>query len=106
MFEQQAVALILNKLLLQVGPSLEACMSYVSAWITDKKNLPSFANHSELLVWILKKYKTHPLLESDQPFVEEKLFKIAFALRQLGLDDQIILETLNPDNILFNNTRQ
>ncbi|MGE9310426.1 SIR2 family protein [Niabella sp. CJ426] len=105
-FEQQAVALILNKLLLQVGPSLEACLSYVSAWITDEKNLPSFANHSELLVWILKKYMTHPLPESDQPFVEEKLFKIAFALRQLGIDDQIISETLNPDNISFNNTRQ
>jgi len=52
-----------------------------------------------------QKYKNRPLPGSDEPIVEEKLIKIAFALHQPGPDNETISETLEPDKIVLNNTQ-
>ncbi|MCD2424410.1 SIR2 family protein [Niabella pedocola] len=105
-FNDDAVALLINKILLQVGPSLEAGLTYLASWINDEKAALKFKKHAFSLVKLLKKYQLYPLIESDKPFVELMLVKIAYGLESLNIEDQVISSTLDPANIRFNNSGQ
>lgn len=105
-FNDEAVQLMMTKVLLQAGPSVEACLTYLASWVNDGKVKLEFKKYAKTLIRILKKFKAHMLHESDKPFVEQVLVKIAYALQSLGMNDPIITTTLEDSNIKYNNSRQ
>jgi hypothetical protein len=101
------VNIVLNKCLLQSEPALEATLSYITSWFLDGKEPKGFHGLEPQLVSILKKYKTHPIPESDVSFLEERLIKIAYELQRLGFANEILSWwTDYAMNANYNNIRQ
>jgi hypothetical protein len=105
--EHALVNLIMNKILLQSEPALEAAINYVSVWVASKEEPDRFREHEPILLRILKKYNTYPLEDSDDAFIEEYLVKIARHMQLWGPEDPIINIWLgNARESKFNNVLQ
>jgi hypothetical protein len=103
---KQEVDALLNKILLQSEPSLEASISYLAAFVRDKSNMELFQPKSTILVMILKKYLENPLEEFDKPFVYEKLIIIANNLKKWHFRSVYIDKWLSiQQNTHFNNIK-
>ena len=78
------VATLLNKLLLQAPPSLEASLNYLAVWINSDELSGDFRKHANAILSILKmytkKYTKNELEGFDKPFVFQQLIDIAKAL--------------------------
>lgn len=86
---------IVNKVLLQSQPRLEACIDALSNLLYYHKDKDKLQWYKDILVAILIKYKEVPLENGDQPFIEEKLVRIAFVLDNWGMKDEIIMHFLS-----------
>lgn len=99
--------LLLNKVLLQAPPAIEATLKYLAFWIEDEKNAAAFMGNRKLIIGVLKKFKDTPLPDADVAFVQEMLFRIAYQLHNWGLTDQIVTEWISiGEASRFNNVRQ
>ncbi|MFT6443415.1 MAG: hypothetical protein ACJASM_002976, partial [Salibacteraceae bacterium] len=100
------VATLLNKLLLQSAPSLEASLNYLAAWINNAEMSEDFKEHGNIILSLLKKYTKNELEEYDKPFVYKQLIDIAKALNSWGIHNEIIDQWLTfENNTNFNNIR-
>jgi len=86
----QYINTLLNKILLQSEPGVEASIHYVSEWMKEDDNWPHFEAHKRLLLAILDKYNKKPLSNADVPFVHRKLVSISNTLLKRGFSDVAI----------------
>jgi hypothetical protein len=106
-FDSDHVILILNKILLQSEPGLEASLSYVASWFTDKRHSDRFKNRAPLLLRILKKYSAQPLVDCDASFVEEKLIRLAYLVKRWENEHSVVQEWMEiADQSRYNNVKQ
>jgi hypothetical protein len=106
-FDFDHVVLILNKILLQSEPGLEASLSYVASWLTDKRHPERFRNQIPLLERILKKYSAQPLIDCDAAFVEEKLIRLAYLLKKWENKTPVVEEWIKlAEQSRYNNIKQ
>ncbi|NOQ23809.1 MAG: hypothetical protein GQ564_00465 [Bacteroidales bacterium] len=82
--------ILLNKVLFQADPAIEASLNYLSTWAFDEKNMRIFKPYEQTFVLILKKYNEQELQECDKSFVLEQLIRIAIVLEKWGVQDEII----------------
>jgi hypothetical protein len=107
LIEIDLIKLILNKVLLQAEPAVEASISYISAWVSKSKDKSGFHGMESSLISILKKFKSQPLPDSDVAFIEEKLANIAFQLDEVAFKDESISWWKNyAERSEFNNIKQ
>jgi len=95
---------LVNKILLQKVPTIEACLDTLSYLVTEYKERSEFKPYSRALVAILTQYKNYPLDNGDHAYIEERLVKIALVLDNWGEKDNIVrhyLELLESSR--FNN---
>jgi hypothetical protein len=98
--------ILANKILLQNGPALEACLNALSVVIYDFRHEDEPRIYSQILVSILTQFRDSPLENGDQPFIEERLVRIAFVLDQWKVKDEVLkhyLKLLRSSR--FNNVR-
>ncbi len=95
LIHKEEIKLVLNKIVFQKEPSVEAALSHMANMIWDFRKNKSFNIFSKQLVEILKKYKIEELIEYDKPFVQEKLIKIAIVLNYWGNTDESVLYWIN-----------
>jgi len=95
LIHKEEIKLILNKIVFQKEPSVEAALSHVSNMIWDFRKNESFKVFSMQLIEILKKYENEELIEYDKPFVQEKLIKIAMVLNYWEINDESVLYWIN-----------
>ncbi|MAU14054.1 MAG: hypothetical protein CMH46_00755 [Muricauda sp.] len=84
------ISSLLNKVLLQSEPSLEACLNYFASWLNDEQLSNGFKKYDEIILKILKRYSDNELQEFDKPFVYEQLVGIANTLSNWGMIDDSI----------------
>ncbi|MGN6645682.1 MAG: hypothetical protein ACTHJT_04045, partial [Cytophaga sp.] len=94
----RSIPILINKILLQSEPAIEASLNYLAVWINDDKNIETFKPYVNLLILILKKYKEAPLINSDQLFVQRQLIVIAMVLSKWKVKDSIINEWIGIRN--------
>lgn len=100
------VATLLNKVLLQSDPSLEASLNYLAAWINSENLSEAFREHAVTILSILKKYTRIELVEFDKPFVYKQLVDIASALNSWKIQDEVIDQWLTFEKeTSFNNIK-
>jgi len=85
------VDILVNKILLQKMPVIEASLDALSFLITEYKERSEFKDHRISLVAILTQYKDYPLENGDQAYIEERLVKIALVLNEWGEKDAIVI---------------
>lgn len=95
---------LLNKVLLQSQPSLEASLGFVSGWMTDVPSL--FVEWKDLLLAILHQYKIKELTNCDKAFVLHQLVIISKRLKALGVDYEVVEFWIEEgENSTFNRVR-
>jgi len=101
-----ALSILINKILLQSAPCLEASINYLALWANNDRITNKLMPYNDLLSLILKKYNEHELLDSDRPFVQQQLIHIAFALKKWNTSSEAIdiwiAKSINPR---FNNVK-
>ncbi len=106
-FNPDNITLLLNKILLQAEPAVEASLGYVAVWLNSRRYPDRFREQEALLVRILRKYEAQPLENSDLAYVEDKLTRIAWLLKTWGNQDPIVSSWLKKaDESRFNNVHQ
>jgi hypothetical protein len=80
------IQVLLNKLLLQHEPGIEAGLNYLATWIVESKNKDFFLKFERTLKDIIEKYWVSDLIEGDIIFVKEMMVRIAWGMRQIGID--------------------
>ncbi|WP_162796219.1 SIR2 family protein [Pedobacter namyangjuensis] len=88
--DSELVTVLLNKLLLQSEPGIEATLSYIASWASDKDRPDRFRIFQGLITKILVKYDRQMLEDCDIAFVEEYLIRLAFMLYKWGVEDPIV----------------
>ena len=86
----KSISLLLNKILLQSEPAIEACLEFIAVRIEDKQLEAIFSQSTNLLLLILHKYFDTLPPDSDKPFVHRQLIRIAIQLRRMKECDSII----------------
>jgi hypothetical protein len=84
------VKLVINRVMLQTEPAVESALSYLSAWIRNKKGAAAFQDEKDSLLIILRRYKRSFPVLAEKSFTTEHLVKIAFALQAQGVQDEAI----------------
>ncbi len=103
---ENELQLLLDKIILQKEPSLEACLNYIANFFFDYKTNSFLYKYKNQLTQILIMYQEKKLLEYDKPFVEEQLIKIAIVLDKWNEKNEIIAQWLNKKKETnFNNIR-
>lgn len=100
------IDVLINKVLLQKLPSIEACLDALSFLITEYKEKYEIKDHRISLIAILTQYKEYPLENGDLAYIEERLVKIALVLNEWGEKDVIVayyIELLGSSR--FNNVK-
>jgi len=97
---------LVNKVLLQKQPAIEACLNSLSYLVYELKDREPIKLYKEPLLAILTQYSEYPLESGDKPYIEEQLVRIAFVLSVWGVDEKIVKTYLDLlDNSRFNNVR-
>lgn len=86
------ISILLNKLILQSEPALEATLHFVSEFLKETENKKHFEPEVQLLLNLLKKYEKTSPISCDLPFVQRKLVSISNALLDWGINEEIVLQ--------------
>lgn len=78
-----SLGILLNRILSQDILALEAIISYIDAWINDKKNKSLFTPYQTLLSLILKNYAKDLPKNINIPFLQKQLISIANGYKKL-----------------------
>jgi len=105
-YSAQAISLLLNKLLLRSGPALEASLNYVAVRLEDTEPRSYLQQHVPLLADILGRFRYDPLPDTETPFINEMLVRIAYHLNKMGAEDENISYWLTTGKDTFYNCRQ
>lgn len=98
---------VLNKVLFQAEPGVEAALSYLPAWFSHKNGVEGFEGLQYSLIGILNKFKAQPLKGADRSFVEERLVRLAFSLKESGAEAEVLDYWITyAGNSRFNNIKQ
>lgn len=82
------MGIIIDKILLDKNPTIEACLNFISNLLKDKKNKHLFINHIHKIILILKKYQNKILENVDKVFLYNSLILIAQNLRKIYITDE------------------
>ncbi|BAU55663.1 SIR2 family protein [Mucilaginibacter gotjawali] len=106
-FENDNVVLVMNKILLQAEPAVEASLGFLTSWLFYKRYPNRFRDQESLLVRILRKYELQPPDGGDVAYIEEKLVRIAWRLHAWQCADPVVNRWLEKAAASrFNNVRQ
>lgn len=84
-----SLTILLNIILSKRNPAIEAIISYITAWINDKKNKDLFLVQKALLILILKDYLKEYPEEVNIPFIQKQLILITRGFEELfGTTDE------------------
>lgn len=85
------ISILLNRIILQSQPALEATLHFVSEFLKIPENKKYFEPEVQLILNLLTKYeKTSPVL-CDLPFIQRNLVSISNTLLHWGITEEIIL---------------
>lgn len=87
-----SLGILLNRILSQDILALEAIISYIDAWINDKKNKSLFTPYQTLLSLILRNYAKDLPKNINIPFLQKQLISIANGYKKL-LGETVETET-------------
>jgi len=82
--------ILLNRILLQKEPAIEACLRYLCVWIEDNTNIEIFRPYFTIIVLILEKFYNEELPECDKPFVQKQLITISKQFKKFNVKNEII----------------
>ena len=85
---------VLHKVLLQSGPGLAEALGSSVDWFVSLKDKETQQRYSGLFLQILLQYQKNPPQMIDQPFLENKLIRLADQLKKAGHEDAAIGEEL------------
>jgi hypothetical protein len=101
------IGIVLNKVMLQHQPGLEASLGYLASWISVEKQQEQMKVYVRYYTELLEKYLTRMPDDADIPYVWEKIVTVAYRLRKWNIRHYAIdqwLEKAKASN--FNNIRQ
>lgn len=92
--EMHLIAL-LNKILLQSQPSIEACMLFVTTYLFKKSEIVFLKRLQPYLIEILSRYRKTLPSDCEIPSVNEYLIRIAHVLNKWGVENEDISHYLD-----------
>lgn len=88
--EKKLIQKVMDKVLLQAEPGLEATLSYLSAWVSSSQGKTFFLEGLEILEDILRKYLLCPLKGYDEAHIHECIIKIAQYLQHNSSENEMV----------------
>lgn len=86
--EDRHVIMVLNKILFQAEPAVEAALGYMVYWIeVEVESKKEFWNSKEVILSILRKYRYHPLAKTEKTYSDYQLCRIALAFHPYSKPD-------------------
>jgi len=85
------IHMVINKVLFQVSPALEAAAGHLSSWMQrNALHNSGFWGMETALISILKKYRHEPVVDGDISYWELKLVSMAFDLESAGIKEEAV----------------
>ena len=95
---------VLNKIILETEPGVDAALGYLATWISENSNSHHYRQYKFLLLEILIKYQSNDFFNYEKPYMHEKLFILAQTLKSWGIDDPAIKYWIDlKEESLYNN---